>query len=87
MGYLKEVRIQGGFGSTVELTAKGKTWMQSQWKDPELMMMPNKELQQLDVVTPKPTIVPTLAYSANSGSPAAAVPAPRSVLELQVDSN
>lgn len=48
--------IPGSFGSTVEVTGKGTTLLRG--SNPELLIFPNKELQQLEAEPIKPTVLP-----------------------------
>ncbi|ELU08558.1 hypothetical protein CAPTEDRAFT_162090 [Capitella teleta] len=48
-GYLKDCPIVGGFGSTVELTDKGVTWLSRQpLSSPSMKMTPNLELKSME---------------------------------------
>ncbi|XP_072037677.1 bifunctional 3'-5' exonuclease/ATP-dependent helicase WRN-like [Amphiura filiformis] len=57
-GYLTDCPIQNGFGSTMELSGKGRNWLASAKRDTATFkMMPNKELEMYKV---KPAIKPTI---------------------------
>ncbi|KAK2148107.1 hypothetical protein LSH36_515g01056 [Paralvinella palmiformis] len=57
-GYLEERPISGNFGSTIELSSKGRDWLDSvsDKKEPSLILLPNIELQSHEAA--KSTVIP-----------------------------